>query len=75
MRIPDLVHLVSSESRHITLNIEQMLMLRMAPDYHMLPCVNKVEVFEYALENTTGQDLAKVLWLKSQSAEVSGVCV
>jgi len=50
-------------------------MLRMAPDYHMLPCVNKVEVFEYALENTTGQDLAKVLWLKSQSAEVSGVCV
>lgn len=52
------------------LNVEQMLMLRMAPDYQHLTLIQKVEVFEYALANTTGQDLAKVLWLKSQNAEV-----
>ncbi len=47
-----------------------MLMVRLAPDYQHLTLIQKVEVFEYALANTTGQDLAKVLWLKSQNAEV-----
>ena len=42
----------------------------MAPDYDNLPLLGKVEVFEYALENTTGQDLYKVLWLKSKNSEV-----
>ncbi len=42
----------------------------MAPDYEKLTLSQKVEVFEYALENTTGQDLYKVLWLKSKNAEV-----
>jgi FKBP12-rapamycin complex-associated protein len=42
----------------------------MAPDYEKLTLQQKVEVFEYALENTTGQDLYKVLWLKSKNAEV-----
>jgi len=37
----------------------------MAPDYENLTLLQKVEVFEYALENTTGQDLYRVLWLKS----------
>jgi len=32
--------------------------------------MNKVEVFEQALENTTGDDLAKLLLLKSPSSEV-----
>ena len=59
-----------SDARHITINIEQMLMVRLAPDYQHLTLIQKVEVFEYALANTTGQDLAKVLWLKSQNAEV-----
>jgi len=31
--------------------------------------MQKVEVFEYALENTTGQDLYRVLWLKSANSE------
>lgn len=41
----------------------------MAPDYENLTLLQKVEVFEYALENTTGQDLYKVLWLKSVNSE------
>jgi FKBP12-rapamycin complex-associated protein len=31
--------------------------------------IQKVEVFEYALDNTTGQDLYRVLWLKSNNSE------
>ncbi len=42
----------------------------MAPDYDNLTLLQKVEVFEYALENTTGQDLYKVIWLKSKNSEV-----
>eukprot|EP00483_Globobulimina_turgida_P008115 UN08131 len=45
-------------------------MLQMAPDFAELPVMKKVEVFEYALRNTTGQDLAKMLWLKSANAEI-----
>nr|KAJ3417939.1 phosphatidylinositol kinase- protein kinase tor1 [Polyrhizophydium stewartii] len=58
------------DSRKILLNIEHRLMLQMAPDYDNLTLLQKVEVFEYALENTTGQDLYKVLWLKSKNSEV-----
>lgn len=36
-------------------------MLSFAPDYDNLPLVAKVEVFEYALENTEGNDLSRVL--------------
>ncbi|KAJ3030013.1 UNVERIFIED_CONTAM: phosphatidylinositol kinase- protein kinase tor1, partial [Siphonaria sp. JEL0065] len=58
------------ESRKILLNIEHRLMLQMAPDYDNLTLLQKVEVFESALANTTGQDLFKVLWLKSKNSEV-----
>ena len=58
------------DARNIMLNVEQRLMMKMAPDYPSLCLIQKVEVFEYALSMTTGQDLAKVLWLKSPNAEV-----
>lgn len=58
------------EARKILLNIEHRLMLQMAPDYDALSLLQKVEVFEYALENTAGQDLYKVLWLKSDNSEI-----
>ncbi|KAI9910180.1 hypothetical protein PsorP6_010397 [Peronosclerospora sorghi] len=58
------------EARKILLNIEHRLMLQMAPDYDSLTLLEKVEVFQYALENTAGQDLYKVLWLKSENSEV-----
>ncbi|KAG9125164.1 phosphatidylinositol kinase- protein kinase tor1 [Ceratobasidium sp. 392] len=57
------------ETRKILLNIEYRLMLQMAPDYECLTLIQKVEVFEYALDNTTGQDLYRVLWLKSTNSE------
>eukprot|EP00158_Paraphelidium_tribonemae_P009901 Partr_v1_DN28994_c0_g1_i3_m24719 putative Phosphatidylinositol 3-kinase len=57
------------ESKKILLNIEHRLMLQMAPDYDNLTLMQKVEVFQYALEQTTGQDLYKLLWLKSHNSE------
>jgi len=48
---------------------------QMAPDYDHLVLMQKVEVFEYALETTTGDDLAKILWYKSPSSEVSCLAV
>ncbi|KAJ6515088.1 phosphatidylinositol 3-kinase [Mycena vitilis] len=57
------------EARKVVLNIEYRMMIQMAPDYENLMLLQKIEVFEYALENTTGQDLYRVLWLKSINSE------
>lgn len=58
------------DARKITLNQEHKYMLSFAPDYDHLPLIAKVEVFDYALQNTEGNDLARVLWLKSRTSEV-----
>ncbi|XP_043460744.1 serine/threonine-protein kinase mTOR isoform X2 [Leptopilina heterotoma] len=58
------------EKKKILLNIEHRIMLRMAPDYDHLMLMQKVEVFEHALEHTNGDDLSRLLWLKSPSSEV-----
>ncbi|XP_059613044.1 serine/threonine-protein kinase Tor [Phlebotomus argentipes] len=58
------------EKQKKLLNIEHRTMLRMAPDYDHLMLMQKVEVFEYALEDSDGDDLARLLWLKSPSSEV-----
>lgn len=58
------------DKKKILLNIEHRIMLRMAADYDHLTVMQKVEVFEHALEHTQGDDLAKLLWLKSPSSEV-----
>ncbi|KAK8942075.1 Serine/threonine-protein kinase TOR [Platanthera guangdongensis] len=58
------------DARKMFLNQENRLMLAFAPDYERLPLIAKVEVFEHALQNTEGNDLAKVLWLKSRTSEV-----
>lgn len=39
-------------------------------EYHQLTPTQKLEVFEYALEQTKGDDLQQILWLNSQNAEV-----
>lgn len=39
-------------------------MLSFAPDYDHLPLVAKVEVFEYALHSTEGNDLARVSFIR-----------
>ncbi|KAK9166114.1 hypothetical protein Scep_001305 [Stephania cephalantha] len=58
------------DARKLPLNEEHKLMLAFAPDYDRLPLIAKVEVFEHALNNTDGNDLARVLWLKSRTSEV-----
>lgn len=69
----DTIHALIKDYREeskIVVNIENRLMLQMAPDFAALPSTAKVEVFEYALRHTTGQDLAAMLWLKSADAEM-----
>ena len=58
------------DARKIPLNVEHRLMLGMAPDFDHLTVIQKVEVFEHALDSTSGDDLNKVLWLKSRSSEM-----
>ncbi|KAI5638456.1 phosphatidylinositol 3- and 4-kinase domain-containing protein [Phthorimaea operculella] len=59
------------DKRKCLLNIEHRIMQRMASDLEKLMLMQKVlEVFEHALEHTAGDDLAKLLWLKSPSSEV-----
>jgi FKBP12-rapamycin complex-associated protein len=58
------------ERKKVMLNVEHRLMLQMTSDYDKLSLLQKVEVFEHGLDNTTGDDLAKVLWLKSPNSEV-----
>ena len=43
------------DARRIPLNVEHRLMLGMAPDYDHLPLINKVEVFQHALDSTDGE--------------------
>ncbi|XP_030383558.1 serine/threonine-protein kinase Tor [Scaptodrosophila lebanonensis] len=58
------------DKKKVPLNQEHRTMLNFAPDYDHLTLMQKVEVFEYALGQTQGDDLAKLLWLKSPSSEV-----
>lgn len=56
------------EGRSLT-SIETRIMMQMAQDYDSLTHLQKIEVFTYALDNTKGQDLYRILWLKSRSSE------
>ena len=55
--------------RNIMINVEHRLMLHYAPDLDSLSLMQKVEVFKYALANTEGMDLYRVLWMKAPSSE------
>eukprot|EP00981_Chlorochromonas_danica_P010478 scaffold3243_cov173-Ochromonas_danica.AAC.11 len=59
------------ESRKIMLDVEHRLILQVAPGklYDSLPALHKLEVFEHAMNYTAGEDLAKILWLKSDNSE------
>jgi len=56
--------------RNILLNLEHRHILRMAPDYDLLPLLGRLEVFEHVLTHSTGKDLCKLLWLKSKNSEI-----
>ena len=53
------------------LNIEHKLMQQLSPStgFELLTHAQKLEVFEYALQNTNGEDLAKILWHRSETSE------
>ena len=57
------------ERKKIALNIEHRIITKLAPDYEHLTPIQKVEIFETAIENSSGDDLAKILWYKSVTAE------
>jgi len=65
--------------RHIPDMLELSLMQAAAPAkvppenfnvvYHRLTCLQKQEVFRFARDNTSGDDLAKSMWLSSSDSE------
>jgi hypothetical protein len=53
------------QTANIIPNIEYKLMESMCEHFDTCPLPNKVEIFRYSLDRTMGEDLQKVLWLKS----------
>lgn len=51
--------------QNIIFNTEIKTMEQMFENYESCPLLNKVEIFRYAQINTLGEDLQRVLWLKS----------
>eukprot|EP00178_Gracilaria_changii_P005125 TRINITY_DN182_c0_g1_i3.p1 TRINITY_DN182_c0_g1~~TRINITY_DN182_c0_g1_i3.p1 ORF type:complete len:2630 (+),score=297.38 TRINITY_DN182_c0_g1_i3:758-8647(+) len=69
----DTIHSIVKEYREVRKimpNVEHRVMLRRAPEPDRLPLLQKVELFEFMLQNTGGADIAKVLWLKSRNSEI-----
>ena len=69
----DTLHVLIKEYRStykIIQNIEYKLMRSMCEDFELCCLVNKVEIFRHAMDHTFGQDLYKILWLKSRNSEV-----
>uniref|UniRef100_F1KPT5 Serine/threonine-protein kinase TOR n=1 Tax=Ascaris suum TaxID=6253 RepID=F1KPT5_ASCSU len=58
------------EKKNILLSMEHKLMQAFATDLDQLTLAQKVQVFEHALEMTSGNDLQQILWLKSPDSEV-----
>lgn len=48
-------------------------MLQQAPDFDRLNLTQKTEVFEAGLLESSGRDLANILWLKSPNSEVGSL--
>ncbi|CAJ0573056.1 unnamed protein product, partial [Mesorhabditis spiculigera] len=58
------------EKKKISLSAEHKEMQANAQDLETLPLDQKVQLFNLALAKTSGDDLQKILWLKSPSSEV-----
>jgi FKBP12-rapamycin complex-associated protein len=58
------------ERKRIEINVERELIKSMYPKYDQLPLLKKIEIFEYAMSQTKGEDLQKILWSKSQTSEI-----
>jgi FKBP12-rapamycin complex-associated protein len=57
------------DKKRLLLNLEHKIINKLAPDYDHLTQVHKVQIFEMAIESTSGNDLAEILWHKSLTAE------
>lgn len=58
------------DARKIVPNIEQRVMVRCVQEPERLTLLQKVDLFEYMLHNTSGADLQRILWLKSRNSEM-----
>lgn len=58
------------ESKDMRLLVEVKLLHSKCLNYDKLPLIHKVDLFRQVLEETSGRDLAKVLWLKSTTSDV-----
>ncbi|ELP85087.1 FKBP12-rapamycin complex-associated protein, putative [Entamoeba invadens IP1] len=57
------------ETHNIPVDFEKKLITKLAPRFDDLSYLQKVEIFETVLEESSGMDLANILWLKSASSE------
>ena len=57
------------EKKKLILNFEHKIIQKLTTDYEHLTAIQKVQIFEMAIENSCGDDLAKILWHKSLTAE------
>jgi FKBP12-rapamycin complex-associated protein len=58
------------QRKRIEVNVERDLIRSMYGKYDQLPLYNKIEIFEYAISQTKGEDLQKILWSKSPTSEI-----
>lgn len=58
------------EAKNVRLLLEAKLQQAKCQNYDKLPLMHKVEIFKKVHEECTGQDLAKMLWLRSKSSDV-----
>ncbi|KAJ1726692.1 hypothetical protein LPJ61_005017, partial [Coemansia biformis] len=58
------------KQHQVPVKLEQRLALQFSPNWDTLTVMQKVESFEYALSNTPGNDLQRLMWYRAPSAEV-----
>jgi FKBP12-rapamycin complex-associated protein len=58
------------QRKRIEIYVERDLIKSQYSKYEQLPLINKVEIFEYAMSQTKGEDLQKILWSKSPTSEI-----
>ncbi|KAG0047331.1 phosphatidylinositol kinase- protein kinase tor1 [Gryganskiella cystojenkinii] len=62
------------DSRGLSLKTEHQFLIQRAPSpergFDLLTVMQKVEIYEYMFSKTSGDDLYKILWLKSKNSEV-----
>ena len=57
------------EGAKISMRVERQLYGNFCAKFDVLPVANKLEVYRNVIENTRGEDLKKILWLKSPNSE------